>query len=120
MNKKELIKYLNENSTGRVAGRKEIRGNDIFISSSNDHKHFRLTRFGKDLVEKHFKSYKIVLGSEKKIETGNDLLTLDKYMLTPYYLSRGTLLIYEESVAAELLLLDSDLNQWVTNKKFYG
>jgi hypothetical protein len=60
------------------------------------------------------------LGSEKKIETGNDLLTLDKYMLTPYYLSRGTLLIYEESVAAELLLLDSDLNQWVTNKKFYG
>ena len=69
MNKKELIKYLNDNSTGRVAGRKEIRGNDIFISSSNDHKHFRLTRFGKDLVEKHFKSYKIVLGSEKKIET---------------------------------------------------
>ena len=56
MNKKELIKYLNENSTGKVAGRKEIRGNDIFISSSNDHKHFRLTRFGKDLVEKHFKS----------------------------------------------------------------
>lgn len=120
MNKNELIKYLNDNVKGKVAGRKEIRGNDIFISSTHNEKHFRLTRFGKDLVDKHFRAYKIVLPLAKRVETGNDLLTLDKYMLTPYYLSRGVLVIYEEVVAAELLLLDSDLNQWVYNKKFYG
>lgn len=120
MNKSELISFLNENTTGRVAGRKEIRMNDIFISSANNDKHFRLTRFGKDIVEKHFTSYKIRLGPDKQVETGNDLLTIDKYMLTPYYLNRGTLIIYEEVVAAELLLLDGDLNQWVHNKKFYN
>jgi len=120
MNKSELIKYLNDNVKGKVAGRKEIRGNDIFISSTSEHQHYRLTRFGKDIVEKHFTSYKIVLSNDKKVETGNDILTIDKYMQTPYYLNRGTLIVYEESVAAELLLLDGDLNQWVYNKKFYG
>ena len=115
MKKSELIKYLNENTKGRKAGRKEFRVNDIFISSSNDNKNFRLTRFGKDIIEKHFKAYKIKLQSKDK-ETGNQILTLDSYLNSPYYLSRGTLILYEEAIAAELLLLDGDFDLWVFNK----
>lgn len=115
MKKSELIKYLNENTKGKTAGRKEIKANDIFISSSNDDKNFRLTRFGKDIIEKHFKAYKIKLQSKDK-ETGNQILSLDRYMVTPYYLSRGTLVLYEESIAAELLLLDCDFDLWIFNK----
>lgn len=121
MNKPELITYLNENSTGKVAGRKEIRTNDIFISSAHHDKNFRLTRFGKDVVAKHFTEYKIPLNPGKKIvETGNHILTIDKYMVAPYYLSGGALVVYEQMVAAELLMLDGDLVQWVHNKKFYN
>ena len=115
MKKSELIKYLNENTTGKKAGRKDFRVNDIFISSSNDEKNFRLTRFGKDIIEKHFKAYKIKLQSKDK-ETGNQILTLDSYLHSPYYLSRGTLVLYEETVAAELLLIDGDFDLWVHNK----
>jgi DNA topoisomerase IB len=115
MKKSELIKYLNENTKGRKAGRKEFRVNDIFISSSNDSKNFRLTRFGKDIIEKHFKAYKITLHSKNK-ETGNQILALDYYLKSPYYLSKGILILYEESIAAEILLIDGDFDLWVKNK----
>lgn len=117
MKKSQLITYLNENTTGKKGGRKEFRVNDIFISSSHDDKHFRLTRYGKDVVEKHFKSYKIKLTTERKAETGNELLTLDSYLFSPYYLNRGTLILYEQNIAAELLLIDGDFELWIQNKK---
>ena len=117
MKKSELIKYLNENTKGKTAGRKEIKVNDIFISSSDDKKHFRLTRFGKDVIEKHFKAYKITLNTGKRIESGNEILALDSYLHSPFYLHRGTLILYEEGIAAELLLLDGDFELWIQNKK---
>ena len=117
MKKSELLKYLNENTRGRTAGRKEIKANDIFISSSDEEKHFRLTRFGKDIIEKHFKAYKINLNTKNKVETGNEILTLDSYLHSPFYLHRGVLILYEEGLAAELLLIDGDFELWVQNKK---
>jgi hypothetical protein len=117
MKKSELIEYLNKNTKGRKAGRKEFKPNDIFISSANEDKHFRLTRYGKDVVEKHFKSYKIKLTTEGKSETGNEILTLDSYLCSPYYLNRGILILYEQNIAAELLLIDGDFELWIQNKK---
>ena len=39
-------------------------------------------------------------------------------MVTPYYLRNGKLIVFEESLAAEFLLLDSDFDLWIQNKKF--
>lgn len=120
MKKSELITYLNDNTKGKKAGRKEFKVNDIFISSSDNEKHFRITRFGKDIIEKHFKAYKITLNKKNKIETGNEILTLDSYLHSPFYLHKGTLTVYEENIAAEILLLDGDFEQWIYNKRFYN
>jgi len=117
MKKSELIKYLNENTKGKTAGRKEIKANDIFISSSNDDKNFRLTTFGCKIVEKYFKMYKIPLTSKQ--ETGNQILAIDTYITTPYYMKNGVVMVFEESIAAELMLLGGDLDIWVEKKKFY-
>ena len=54
MRKDELIRYLNDNTKGRKAGRKEFRTNDIFISSSSNTENFRLTSFGANIMKKHF------------------------------------------------------------------
>ena len=59
MKKNELIRYLNENTKGRKAGRKEFHTNDIFISSSSNTENFRLTSFGAKMMAKHFKEYVI-------------------------------------------------------------
>ena len=115
MKKSELIIYLNENSTGKVAGRKEIRGNDIFISSSNDEKNFRLTRYGKDVIEKHFTAYSIKLQT-KLTEVGSKIVTIDRYMISPYFLKNDTLILYEQNIAAELLLIEGDFDLWIANK----
>ena len=115
MKKSELIKYLNANTKGRKAGRKEFRINDIFISSSKDDKNFRLTRFGKDVVEKHFRAYEILL-SIKESETGSNIVAIDGYMNSPYFLNKNKLVVYEQVVAAELLLIDGDFELWVKNK----
>jgi len=115
MKKSELIKYLNENTKGKTAGRKEIKVNDIFISSSNDSKNFRLTRFGKDIIEKHFEAYKINL-STKETEVGAKIVAIDRYMISPYYLKGSVLILYEQTTAAELLLLDGDFDLWISNK----
>ena len=115
MKKSELIKYLNANTKGRKAGRKEFRVNDIFISSSNDDKNFRLTRFGKDVIEKHFKAYNVELQT-KETEVGAKLIAIDKYMVSPFFLKNSTLVVYEQTVAAELLLLEGDFDLWIENK----
>lgn len=115
MNKRDLIKYLNDNTKGRKAGRKEFKMNDIFISSTRDSTNFRLTRYGKDIVEKHFRAYKINL-TTTNAEVGAKIIAVDRYMKSPYFLHNATLVVYEEGVAAELLLLDGDFDLWVENK----
>ena len=117
MTKSELIKYLNANTKGRKAGRKEFRVNDIFISSSKDDSSFRLTRFGKDVLEKHFKAYNIKLQT-KQTEVGSKIIAIDKYMSSPYFMKNDTLVLYEETIAAELLLLEGDFEQWISNKSY--
>ena len=115
MNKLELIKYLNDNTKGKKAGRKEFKMNDIFISSTRNSKNFRLTRYGKDVIEKHFRAYKINL-TTKNVEVGSKIIAIDRYMNSPYYLNNSALIVYEEGIAAELLLIDGDFDLWVENK----
>jgi hypothetical protein len=118
MTKTELIKYINANTKGKCAGRKEYKTNDLFISSKRDHINFRLTTMGKDIMSKNFDTYTIRLKTASKIETGTQIIQLDRYMVTPYYLRNGKLIIFEESLAAEFLLLDSDFDLWIENKKY--
>ena len=119
MDKNELINYINKNTTGRTAGRKEITLSDIFISSLPELTGFRVSAFGRDVISKHFKAYKIVIKSETVIGTGNQILTLDKYINSPYYLKKSKLVLFEEVIAAELLMIDGDIDLWVQNKTFY-
>ena len=128
MNKIELINYINKNTTGKTAGRKEITISDIFISARPD-AGFRVSPLGRDILKKHFKTYKIELKlnsetmhqhRQNAIGTGNQILTLDKYLHTPYYLRKSRLILFEEVAAAELLMIDGDINLWVQNKTFYN
>ena len=118
MTKNELIEYLNTNTSGNKAGRKEFRINDIFISSSNQTQNFRLTGLGKGTMSKYFQKYELFLYSSSKLETGSQIIELDKYMKTPYYLRYGKLTIFEETLAAEFVLLSCDFDLWIQNKKF--
>jgi hypothetical protein len=120
VNKNELINYINKNTTGRTAGRKEITLSDIFISSIPEITGFRVSAFGRDIISKHFKAYKLVIKSETVIGTGNQILTLDKYINSPYYLKKSKLVLFEEVIAAELLMIDGDIDLWVQNKTFYN
>ena len=101
---------------------------DIFISARPD-TGFRVSALGRDILKKHFRTYKIELKlnsdtmhehRKNAIGTGNQILTLDKYLKTPYYLRKSTLVLFEEVPAAELLMLDGDINLWVQNKTFYN
>ena len=127
MNKIELIHYINKNTTGKTAGRKEITISDIFISARPD-TGFRVSPLGRDILSKHFTKYKIELKlnsttlhqhRQMAIGTGNQILTLDKYLHTPYYLKKSRLILFEEVAAAELLMIDGDIDLWVQNKTFY-
>ena len=128
MDKKELISYINKHTTGKTAGRKEITISDIFISARPD-AGFRVSPLGRDILKKHFKTYKIELKlnsatmhqhRKNAVGTGNQILTLDKYLKTPYYLRKSKLMLFEELAAAELLMIDGDINLWVENKTFYN
>jgi len=117
--KDELIKYLNANTKGRKAGRKEFRVNDIFISSSENNKNFRLTSFGANILKSHFKEYVTKQtnkdGDYIKLEqSGKMILVLDRYLNSPYILTNQRLRLYEESIAAEISLLG--LQDWVEQK----
>ena len=122
MKKNELIRYLNENTKGRKAGRKEFRTNDIFISSSSNTENFRLTSFGANVMKKHFKEYIIknvpVQDTDCGITTtgvsGKMILILDRYLKTPYILTNKRLRLYEESVAAQIILMG--IQDWVEQK----
>lgn len=119
MNKHDIIKYLNDHNTGKYAGRKDIRINDVFISGVNADKHFRVTVFGRDLLSKHFDVYKLNLSCKQGKVSSKQVLQLDRYMYSPYYLhSGGTLYLFEQSIASEFILLDSDFDAWVDLKSF--
>ncbi len=128
MNKIELIHYINKHTTGKTAGRKEITLNDVFISARPD-TGFRVSPLGRDILAKHFTKYKIELKlnsttlhqhRQMAIGTGNQILTLDKYLHTPYYLKKSRLILFEEVAAVELLMIDGDIDLWVQNKTFYN
>ena len=119
MDKNELIDYINKNTTGKTAGRKEFTVSDIFISSHSITSGYRVSAFGRDIIAKHFEKYKIKLKSDRYTGTGRQILTLDKYLFTPYYLATQTLVLFEEVPAAELLMIDGDLDLWVQNKTFF-
>ena len=119
MDKIELINYINKNTTGKTAGRKEFSLSDIFISSHSPTTGFRVSAFGRDVIAKHFEKYKIKLKTKQYTGTGRQILTLDRYLFTPYYLDRSTLILFEEVPAAELLMIDGDLDLWVQNKIFF-
>ena len=122
MKKNELIRYLNENTKGRKAGRKEFHTNDIFISSSSNIENFRLTSFGANIMKKHFKEYIIKnvpvedtdCGVTSTGVSGKMILILDRYLKTPYILTNKRLRLYEESVAAQILLMG--IQDWVEQK----
>jgi len=114
----ELVTYINENTTGKIAGRKEITISDIFITSKST-TGFRVSALGRNILKKHFKTYKIEIKSEIATNTGNQILTLDKYLKTPYYLRKSKLVLFEEVAAVELLMIDGDIDLWVQNKTFY-
>ena len=57
---------------------------------------------------------------QNAIGTGNQILALDKYLKTPYYLRKSRLILFEEVAAAELLMIDGDIDLWVQNKTFYN
>jgi|TARA_R110001606_G_scaffold7787_4_gene34082 hypothetical protein len=118
MNKAELIQYLNANTVRKSVGRKEIKLNDIFISSSSNTSNFRLTMVGRDIMRKQFDQYQIVLHSEYKTETGTQIIQLDRYMNSPYYLKNSKLIIFEESIAAEFVLIGNDFDLWIKNKEY--
>ena len=128
MNKIELINYINKNTTGKTAGRKEITISDIFISSKPT-TGFRVSALGRNILKKHFKTYKIELKltsatmhqhRQMAVGTGYQILALDKYLHTPYYLKKSRLILFEEVAAAELLMIDGDIDLWVQNKTFYN
>lgn len=119
MNKDEIIRYLNDNTSGRKAGRKEFRTNDIFITTTAKDKNFRVTKFGKDIIASHFDVYEIHLTSKNKSASAKQVLLLDRYMQSPYYLnSKGILYVFEQSVAGEFLILDGNFDDWVEMKSF--
>jgi|TARA_B110000914_G_scaffold136145_1_gene119061 hypothetical protein len=119
VNKNELIHYINKNTTGRTAGRKEITISDIFISSHSSTAGFRVSVFGRNIIAKHFKKYTVEIKSKTVTGTGNQILALDKYINSPYYLKKSKLILFEEVIAAELLMIDGDIDLWTENKTFY-
>jgi len=128
VNKRELINYINKHTTGKTAGRKEITISDIFISARPD-AGLRVSPLGRDILAKHFTRYNIELKlnsttlhkhRQNAIGTGNQILTLDKYLKTPYYLNRSKLVLFEEVAAAELSMIDGDIELWLRNKTFYS
>jgi hypothetical protein len=120
VNKIELISYINENTTRKISGRKELTPNDIFISGNlQSDSGFRVSAFGRDVISRHFKAYKLVIKSETVTGTGKQILILDKYLNSPYYLKKSKLILFEEVIAAELLMIDGDIDLWVQNKTFY-
>lgn len=120
LNKTNIVDVLNNSIAGRKTGKKEFQASDIFIYSSQNDKNYRLTTLGRDVMSKVFTSYKIDLTSSLKGNSGKQILLLDRYMTSPYFLgSNKTLIVFEESIATEFLIIDGNLDDWVDMKSFY-
>lgn len=120
LTKSNLIKVINESITGKKTGKKEFQVSDIFIYSAVDDGNFRLTTLGRDTMSKVFTAYKIDLTSSLKGNSGKQILLLDRYMNSPYFLGPNkNLILFEEATASEFLMIDGDLDDWVEMKSFY-
>jgi hypothetical protein len=120
LSKTNVLNVVNSTLAGKKTGKKNFDINDIFIYSYDDMKHFRLTTLGKDILAKVFQSYTIQLTTKIPRTSGKQILMLDKYMVSPYFLSPvNKLIVFEEIVASEFLMLDANLDDWVEIKSFY-
>lgn len=120
LTKRNIIKVINENITGKKTGKKEFQVSDIFIYSTVDDNNYRLTTLGRDILSKVFTSYTIDLTSSLKGNSGKQILLLDRYMNSPYFLGPNKkLIVFEEAIATEFLIIDGNLDDWVDMKSFY-
>jgi len=108
-----IVEHLN---SVRNKNQPKIKINAVFISSSAN-KHYRLTKFGYTLMEKEFEKFEVSLYNISN--KNSDIVSVDKYITTPFYFKKGILVIFEEFLATELFLLSGDFSLWVNNKKFW-
>jgi hypothetical protein len=120
LSKSNVLNVLNSTLVGKKTGKNKFDISDIFIYSYDDTKHFRLTTLGRDALSKVFQSYTIQLSTRLPRTSGKQILMLDKYMVSPYFLSPvNKLIVFEEIVASEFLMLDANFDDWVEIKSFY-
>lgn len=111
---------MNSHISGRKTGKKEFEVSDLFIYSFEDNKNFRLTTLGKETLSKVFDSYTVELKTKLPRTSGKQILMLDKYMVSPYFLSAvNKLTVFEEAIASEFFMLDANFDDWVEIKSFY-
>lgn len=117
--KDNILKYINKNRSD-IDILDDFSVRDIFINASNNDANFQLTTLGYNTLNKFFESYRIQLVSKRKETTGDQILTLDRYLRTPYYINRlNTLTVYEEAIASQFIIMDGDFEAWIETKKFY-
>ena len=75
----------------------------------------RLTRGGLLLMQKRYDSYKIKLKSQTPIKTKH-LITLEKHLLYPYYITDKVLVLFSGKDAVDFKLYDGDLVRWCESK----
>lgn len=120
LSKSNVLNVINSSLVGKKTGKNNLDISDIFIYSYDDTKHFRLTTLGRDMLSKVFQSYTIQLNTRLPRTSGKQILMLDKYMVSPYFLSPvNKLIVFEEIVASEFLMLDANFDDWVEIKSFY-
>jgi hypothetical protein len=120
LSKTNVLNVVNSTLAGKKTGKNKFDINDLFIYSYDDTKHFRLTTLGRDALSKVFQSYTIPLTTKLPRTSGRQILMLDKYMVSPYFLSPvNKLIVFEEIVASEFLMLDANFDDWVEIKSFY-
>jgi hypothetical protein len=82
----------------------------VFVGRS-----WRLTRFGKDLLLKNFKSYASENDCNKFI-TGKILLNMDSCCHGPWYVYDNKVITFNETLHFELQMVSGDLNSFVNFK----
>jgi hypothetical protein len=75
----------------------------------------RLSRGGLRLMQKLYDSYKIKLNSQTSIKTKH-LITLEKYLPYPYYVTDKVLVLFSGKDAVDFKLYDGDLVRWFESK----
>jgi len=75
----------------------------------------RLSRGGLLLMQKLYDSYKIKLNSQTSIKTKH-LITLEKYLPYPYYVTDKVLVLFSGKDAVDFKLYDGDLVRWCESK----